>query len=344
LQSNITLKRIIGKIPPGIISEDLKDNVTIEADITNKYKTLAKNNKQHAARLPLHSQDGDYTQLDLSNQANELLTPALKFIRYRSIHGVNLSNMQLEDESLRLISLYLEENPILRSLAIADNFFTDDGLGQLVQALRGNTHMNHLDIQGCQLISSLSIKQLEDMITEVNMSLYAVEIEEDQFDPSLVRNVLTQARYNKAIQMHLKPVKAKNESNGLIEIQFEESAGVGEHFDAAIKAWRIMGPTMIKAVNEGLGDAHVKQLCGFLSNRNLIKSLNLRRNKIGNPGAIALANFIRKSDKTLQVLELERNEIHDEGGEEILKAAQSNMRIECCNMSFGNPMRQKICR
>ena len=57
-----------------------------------------------------------------------MLTPALKFIRYRKIHAVDLSNMALEDESLRLLALYLEENPELRSLAIAENFFTDDGL------------------------------------------------------------------------------------------------------------------------------------------------------------------------------------------------------------------------
>lgn len=42
LKSNITLKRIIGKIPPGIIAEDLKDNVTIEADIKSKYRTVKK--------------------------------------------------------------------------------------------------------------------------------------------------------------------------------------------------------------------------------------------------------------------------------------------------------------
>lgn len=107
--------------------------------------------------------------------------------------------MQLEDESLRLLSLYLEENPILRSLALADNYFTDDGLGQLILALRSNTHLNHLDIQGCNLISSLSIKALENMVTEVNMSLYGIEIERDQFNPGLVKSVLTQARYNKAI-------------------------------------------------------------------------------------------------------------------------------------------------
>jgi len=49
------------------------------------------------------------------------LIPALKFIRYKKIHVVDLSNMHLEDESLRLIGSYLQENPELRSLAIADN-------------------------------------------------------------------------------------------------------------------------------------------------------------------------------------------------------------------------------
>jgi hypothetical protein len=46
----------------------------------------------------------------------------------------------------------------------------------------------------------------------------------------------------------------------------------------------------------------------------------LRRNKIANRGAIAIANYIRKADKTLNSLDLERNEITDEGGEALLKA------------------------
>lgn len=48
--------------------------------------------------------------------------------------------------------------------------------------------------------------------------------------------------------------------------------------------------------------------------------MNLRRNKIGRSGAIAIANYIRKGDKALTSLELERNEIDDEGGEALLRA------------------------
>jgi hypothetical protein len=59
------LKRIIGKIPPGIIGEDLKDNVTIEADIQSKYKTVRKDQRRELKKLPLHRVDGDQTQLNL---------------------------------------------------------------------------------------------------------------------------------------------------------------------------------------------------------------------------------------------------------------------------------------
>lgn len=68
-----------------------------------------------------------------------------------------------------------------------------------------------------------------------------------------------------------------------------------------------MSPSFIRVVNEGLEDEHVEKLCTFLSHKNLIQSLNLRRNKIGDKGALAIAEFIRKADKTLTSLELERN-------------------------------------
>jgi len=59
LKSNITLKKIVGKIPPGIINEDLKDNVTIESDITSRYKTVKKESRRELSKLPLHRTEGD---------------------------------------------------------------------------------------------------------------------------------------------------------------------------------------------------------------------------------------------------------------------------------------------
>ena len=61
LRSNITLKRIIGKIPPGIITDDLKENVTIEDDIISKYRTVKKEQRRELSKLPLHKIDKDQT-------------------------------------------------------------------------------------------------------------------------------------------------------------------------------------------------------------------------------------------------------------------------------------------
>lgn len=98
--------------------------------------------------------------------------------------------MQLEDEQLRHLSIYLEENPPMRSLAIADNYFTDDGLIELINALRKNSHLNHINIQGCNGFSNQSLQALDDMVTEVNMSLYTIEISEDSdLDPELIHRI-----------------------------------------------------------------------------------------------------------------------------------------------------------
>ena len=61
--------------------------------------------------------------------------------------------------------MYIEEDPVLRSLAVADNFFTDDGLTQVIEAMRKNTHMNHLNILNCKGITDVSLRALEEMVT-----------------------------------------------------------------------------------------------------------------------------------------------------------------------------------
>ena len=341
LKQNITLKRIVGKIPPGIITADLKDNITIESDILKNFRVVKQDETAHLSKN-IHVKNEDQSQLDLNGSGNELLQPALKFIRYKKIHVVDLSNMQLEDDSLRQLAEYLEEDPELRSLGLAGNYFTDDGVGQLITALHRNSKLNHLNLMGCMGLTELNLVALERLVTGVNMSLYSIELQADDLESDTLDKIQVQAAMNRAIQENLKPVKV--ETNGLVEIEFCKQVRVADHFKSAIKAWTILQPQVIRAQNEGLGDEHVQILCNFLSGKNLVKQLNLRRNKIGDDGAIAIANYVRKSDRTLVSIELERNEIGDRGGEALLKAMQANMRMECCKMAYGNPMRQKLCR
>jgi hypothetical protein len=114
---------------------------------------------------------------------------------------VDLSNMQLEDEQLRQLSAYLGENPLMRSMSVADNFFTDEGLCQLISALRGNSRLNHLNLRGCRGLTDRSLAALEAMVTQVNMSLYTIELDSDAdaFDADLAARIQTQAALNRAI-------------------------------------------------------------------------------------------------------------------------------------------------
>lgn len=341
LKHNITLKRILGKLPPGIISGDLRDNITIEQEIMKNFKIVKKEQKRELCKS-IHRIPEDQSQLQLKDCATDLLEPALKFIRFKRIHVVDLSGMQLEDEALAMIAEYIGENPAVRSLGLAHNNFSEEGFEGLFEALHSNSTLNHLNLSGCVGITEKNLAALQHLVTEVNMSLYSVELLQDELETGIFEAIEDQTAMNRAIQEHLKPKKVQVQ--GLVEIQFSNKVKIVDFFNSAIKAWRILEPSVIRAQNEGLGDEHVAELCAFLSGRNLVKQLNLRRNAIGDKGAIALADYIRKHDRTLISIELERNEIGDEGGEALLRAMQANMRMEYCKMAYGNPMRQKLCR
>ena len=82
----------------------------------------------------------------------------------------------------------------------------------------------------------------------------------------------------------------------LEEVQFAYKAPVSECFRSALKCWRIFEPNVINLENLEITDQHVEELCNFLEGRNMVLRLNLRRNHIGNKGAIKLSNFIRTGD------------------------------------------------
>ena len=99
---------------------------------------------------------------------------------------------------------------------------------------------------------------------------------------------------------------------------------------------------MINLENLEITDQHIEELCTFLDSRNMVQRLNLRRNHIGNKGAIKLSNFIRTGDQTLTHIDLERNYIGDDGGHELLKSLSFNYRIIQCKLKYGNPISENL--
>jgi hypothetical protein len=55
-------------------------------------------------------------------------------------------------------------------------------------------------------------------------------------------------------------------------------------------------PNAIILQEKDLDDDHMEDLCKFMNGREMIKKINLRKNKIGDRGIIELAKFIAHQD------------------------------------------------
>lgn len=83
-------------------------------------------------------------------------------------------------------------------------------------------------------------------------------------------------------------------------------------------------------------------MCDFLRDRDLIFSLNLRRNHISNVGAIALIDLMVNHDKTLTHLDVSRNRITRAGAAAFLTAMKKLTRIVDFQIAYGNPIPLEI--
>jgi hypothetical protein len=97
-----------------------------------------------------------------------------------------------------------------------------------------------------------------------------------------------------------------------------------------------MKPDTIILENKELEDKHIIALVDFLDKKEMCKTLNLRRNNIGNVGAIALAEFIIYKDDSMVEVNLNRNRITNAGIERLLDAVHATIRLQKFGISFGN--------
>jgi Ran GTPase-activating protein (RanGAP) involved in mRNA processing and transport len=103
---------------------------------------------------------------------------------------------------------------------------------------------------------------------------------------------------------------------------------VAKNFKAALKVFRIWLPNTIDLSDSSLKDEHIIELMDFLMNKELIRSINLRKNRIGNEGAFRIAKFMVDEDCTLVDIDLNRNRIDPEGAVALVDAVHGTIRIE----------------
>lgn len=94
--------------------------------------------------------------------------------------------MAIGDDDLLLLAKYIQMDPALRSLSLASNSFTDVGLNEVITALSKNTRLNHLNLLENVHLSDWSLKNLQQTVTDINMSLYEIELDLDRYTPEIL--------------------------------------------------------------------------------------------------------------------------------------------------------------
>ena len=70
----------------------------------------------------------------------------------------------------------------------------------------------------------------------------------------------------------------------------------------------------------------------FMTGKDMIKKLDLRKNKIGDESAKALSKFITSNDDTLIDINMNRNRLTQVGIDAILDAIHTTIRIQVCDI------------
>ena len=94
--------------------------------------------------------------------------------------------MTIGDDDLLLLAKYIQMDPALRSLSLASNSFTDAGLNEIIAALSKNTKLNHMNLLENANLSDWSLKNLQQAVTDINMSLYEIELDLDKYTPEVL--------------------------------------------------------------------------------------------------------------------------------------------------------------
>ena len=99
LKKNCTLQYVVGNLTPDIIDLDLRVNIQIEDEVEPNFSTLAR--CLGPKSFNIKDIDPDLTtSLNMRDKDAMLFDAALKYVRYKDIRQIDLSNMSLLDTHL----------------------------------------------------------------------------------------------------------------------------------------------------------------------------------------------------------------------------------------------------
>jgi Ran GTPase-activating protein (RanGAP) involved in mRNA processing and transport len=246
-----------------------------------------------------------------SGQVNDKIFRCLP----QSLKILHLNHNELQDEHLSLLCDALEELDVrLTELQIRSNYFEDSAGWSLSQYLKHpsgsylsllDLRANRIAVEGAQQIfkSCCSHGALQKLRLGHNMKMgwelshQGIKLLADEQSKLLFLDIAN-AHIGDTGIARLAPQLAGNQS--LIHLEL---------------AWNDLSPYGMEALALGLQDNSCLQI------------LDLRDNRAGNEGALALAMALTKKNRALQKLLLARNEIEDEGATSFVKMLEQNPSV-----------------
>ncbi|XP_067271115.1 uncharacterized protein [Pseudorasbora parva] len=272
---------------------------------------------------------------------------------------LDLSNNNLQDSGVKLLSDGLKEDCRLERLRLSDCCITEEGYKALASALRSNpSHLIELDLTGNDPGQS-GVKELDDLLQDQNCQLKTLRFlspaadEACQYVRGIVgKNPLFLKELNlsgpKLGDTRVNQISALlNDKHCKLNALMLNNNSITAEGCAALTSAFNSNPSNLTELDlseNKLGDSGMEKICHLLKNTQCrLKKLKLSDCSITEEGYKALASALRSNPSHLIELDLTGNDPGQSG----VKELEDLLQDECCTLKtirfLGSPAAQEAC-
>ena len=278
-----------------------------EHDFTNLINELAQNDNLTALSLQF---------INLTDERIRILFEVLKTNTSKLKH-LDLRSNFIGAGGAKIISQYLMMNPSLTALNLGNNNIGEEGTVDITNSLLKNEQLNTICLTGNNIGSSGAQAIAELFI--INNTINNVDLSYNNFT-NIGMDIITRSLTTNKSLIYLN--LAKNIST------YGELALLCE-----VLKLNLSMATLILC-NNSISDAGALSISNLLLTNCTLTSINLSDNLISDIGAIHIAECLKKNN--LIELDLEINQVGDQGLKVLSKALRYNNSLDLLNLSFNN--------
>ena len=234
-----------------------------------------------------------------------------------SLTSLDVGSNKVHEKGACAMAAMLSVNTGLRTLVLSHNSFGDEGAADLAQALRMNTTLTRLDLAGTSLGDDAGSALAEALCA--NTTLRALDLDSnwltDAFAAAAASSFLSGGREREGGGLSPAPTKAKT---GTKASRVVSVGGCG----AGVECLRLAGNDISSTGADWIARA--------VQGSTALTTLDLSRNRVGDHGAVSLANAIVANDHgTLRHLSLDGCGVRDEGVAALARALKNINKRGC---------------